>query len=103
LEGIILPASKAKDNDIHRRPEYQTTRRNIEVITSFRLFTQTKGYHPDIVVWSDTHFIANRIYPYIHYGAGFMVVECDSMDRVDEAYRTDEPYPYIVPAGITCS
>ena len=103
VEGVILPASKFKDDDIHRMPTYQTTRRNIEVITAFRLITQTKDYNPDIVVWLDTHYIVNRIYPYIQYGVGFMVAECDSVDRVDMPYKRDEAYSYVIPAGVVCN
>jgi hypothetical protein len=89
IQGVVLPASKSKDNDLDRMPNYQSTKRNIEVITSFRIYNQTKGYQPDIILWNDTQYIVNRLYSYNHYGPGFLIVECDSMERVDDAYEKD--------------
>lgn len=89
IQGIVLPPSKSKDNDVHRHINYQTTRRNIEVLTSFMLVNQTKGYQPDIIEWEGDQYLVNRIFSYAHFGPGFILAECDSLDRLDEAFTTD--------------
>lgn len=85
--GSISPTG---DNSLVRAEAFQTQANTIKVITNFRLRGPSKdgagnSFQPDIIQWNGNHFVVRVINEWTSYGAGFVEVECSSIDFIDLA------------------
>jgi hypothetical protein len=84
--GVIGPTG---DNSLARQSAFETQGKSIQVLTKFRLqgAVQAGGlsYLPDVVQWGGDNFLVVSLSDFSHYGTGFVVADCTSMDLVDQA------------------
>lgn len=74
----------ASPNDLDRGADEQHQGKSIAIVTRFRLRGVSAGYQPDLVVWHGDSFVVAKVEDYTGYGAGWVQVECRSIDFVDE-------------------
>src|SRR5208282_4171240 len=80
--GQIAPTSP---NNIIRSPGFTSQEKSITVITTFPLTgagqdASNNSYQPDLVLWKNNLYIANKVEDYTKYGAGFVSAICDVYD-----------------------
>jgi galactose-6-phosphate isomerase len=82
--GVVLPQS---DQPLQRGPDQQSLPMLLQVHTKFRLrsasIVGTQEYQPDLLIWNGSRFLVNRVYPFSHFGQGFIVADCSSMTTTE--------------------
>lgn len=81
---VVACVQPQSDQPMIRGPDQQNLPQLIEVITQWRLRGIAPGWQPDLVVWNGTTFVVNKVYNWSHYGNGFVMAECSSMDHLDQ-------------------
>ena len=89
--GTIGVVTMASPNDLDRAAETQVTTRTISVVTKFKARGEAQGYQPDIILWRGDNYVVKSIEPYPQFGAGFVQLQCDSMDIQDVAFDYFKP------------
>jgi galactose-6-phosphate isomerase len=80
LLGTIYPTA---DNSLVRQADYQTGRRTITVVTTYRLQQEAPGYQPDLVLYRGNQFLVREIKDFTVFGEGFIAAECSSIIAID--------------------
>jgi hypothetical protein len=80
--GVVTPKSGEK---LERSADAQFRPNVIVVHTQFRLRSAAPGYDPDQVIWNGDPYVVTSVDNLSHFGAGFIVAECSSIDSIDQA------------------
>jgi hypothetical protein len=81
---VIASVQPQTDQPMIRGPDQQNLPQLIQVISQWRLRGIAPGYQPDLVVWNGTTFVVNKVFNWSHFGLGFVMAECSSMDHLDQ-------------------
>lgn len=82
--NVVACVQPQSDQPMIRGAEQQNLPALISVHTMFRIRGISPGYQPDIVIWNGTQFVVNKVYNWSHYGRGYVMAECSSMDHLDQ-------------------
>jgi galactose-6-phosphate isomerase len=74
FSGVVTPAS---GQQLSRKPEGESMRGSISIITRFVLFSGKSGYSADIVTWNGVQYTVSDILDYSRFGAGFVQATAD--------------------------
>jgi hypothetical protein len=85
--GQIAPAARTY---LERTEGYTSQQKDIQVITTFKLFGPSKDgahnlYEPDLIFWKNGFFICNKVEDYSQYGAGMVAATCEAFDWTVQA------------------
>lgn len=80
LYGVV---TVEKGSKLERREDGQFVPRKLQVVTKFQLRSAAQGFQPDQVMFRGTVYTVVDVQPYPHFGQGFCVAQCDSMNAMD--------------------
>lgn len=82
--NVIACVQPQSDEPMVRGTDSQLLPALISVHTKFRLRGISPNFQPDIVIWNGNQFVVNKVFNWSHFGLGYVMAECSSMDHLDE-------------------
>lgn len=82
INGVVYPEG---DENLDRRDAPQLQAKTIVVITRFALRGASvdgagASWQPDVIVWSGSNYVVDRVEDYSRYAAGFIKVSASLLD-----------------------
>lgn len=84
IPNVIGVITSYFDNSLNRLDDREFMKRELSVVTRFRLQGPSPGFQPDTILWNGNEFLVKKVEPYTSFGFGFIQAIVGSMDAQDQ-------------------
>jgi len=90
--GVVVPALRDGLDSryrLHRKSNYEVSEKGIVIVTRFTLRNNTVGNQPDQIYWQRNRYLVVSIAPYLNFGEGFIIAQCESLEETDRNFERE--------------
>lgn len=83
--NVVAVVTASAPTTLDRRPDLQVSPKSIDVVTAFRLYSESEStaqaeYQPDIITWHGNNYIVKSLADFSSFGPGYVSASCAITD-----------------------